>query len=62
MLQVTAEIQARLDWIGVDWIEDSPGNEASESPKEAPKKEVRLLDYACGTGLVSRVSSSSCFH
>ncbi|RDL41048.1 S-adenosyl-L-methionine-dependent methyltransferase [Venustampulla echinocandica] len=54
ILQIIAEVQARLDWIGVDWIEDSSGNETSESSSKGPTKEVRLLDYACGTGLVSR--------
>jgi hypothetical protein len=54
--QIINQIQARKDWIGVDWVEDIPedGNE-SGTVNKAPRKTVRLLDYACGTGLVSRV-------
>ncbi|KAG9231160.1 S-adenosyl-L-methionine-dependent methyltransferase [Amylocarpus encephaloides] len=54
MQQVVDEIRARTEWIGVDWIEDSFDNERAESKQKEPKKSVRLLDYACGTGLVSR--------
>lgn len=50
--QILEEIQARKQWIGVDWVEES--EDESET-----KKSVRLLDYACGTGLVSRVRLSS---
>lgn len=38
----------------MDWIEDDSDDEQSSSSK-TPEKSVRLLDYACGTGLVSRV-------
>ncbi|KAK4987545.1 hypothetical protein LTR50_004578 [Elasticomyces elasticus] len=41
--QLTQAIQDRLDWLGVDW-----------ATPEKKGKDVRLLDYACGTGLVSR--------
>ena len=41
---VMKETRDRLDWLGVDWIKDGEKG-----------KEVRLLDYACGTGLMSRV-------
>lgn len=51
--QIIEEIQKRKDWIGVDWAEDASDNEDDTSL--TPKKTVRLLDYACGTGLVSRV-------
>ncbi|OJD35204.1 methyltransferase-like protein [Diplodia corticola] len=40
---ITGEIRSRLDWFGVDW--------AKEHDKS---RDVRLLDYACGTGLISR--------
>jgi len=49
ILQIIEEIQARRNWIGVDWIDDSEDESSSK-----PQKTVRLLDYACGTGLVSR--------
>lgn len=39
-------IQARRDFIGADWVEDED---------EEGAKSVRFLDYACGTGLLSRV-------
>ncbi|KAI1392191.1 S-adenosyl-L-methionine-dependent methyltransferase [Hypoxylon trugodes] len=65
--RLTKEIQARLDWIGVDWAvnddtdddsvedadEDTNRPEEEFGPAKA-KKEVRLLDYACGTGMMSR--------
>lgn len=50
--QIIDEIQARKDWIGVDWVEDTSEDEDESIP---PEKTVKLLDYACGTGLVSRV-------
>lgn len=49
--QLIAEIQKRKDWIGVDWVEDSDQEHSSSA---SPQKTVRLLDYACGTGLVTR--------
>lgn len=57
-------IQERLDFIGVDWVADEDdGNDqgnssGSSAAASAPSREVRLLDYACGTGLMSRVSLS----
>ena len=50
ILQIIEEIQTRRDWIGVDWV-----NEHENESSGKPQKTVRLLDYACGTGLVSRV-------
>lgn len=48
--QLTEQIRNHLNWIGVDWVSSStPPNEG---------KEVRLLDYACGTGMISRVRLS----
>ncbi|KAI0838068.1 S-adenosyl-L-methionine-dependent methyltransferase [Hypoxylon sp. FL0890] len=60
--RLTKEIQARLDWIGADWAStdtDSGESENESSPAEVPKsaqsrREVRLLDYACGTGMMSK--------
>lgn len=61
MLQIMKEIQDRRDWIGVDWVPDSSDEEeaAESSSKTTEKKTIRLLDYACGTGLVSRVCHPS---
>lgn len=47
--QVTDALRARLDWVGIPFT--NVGSSSSD-------KEVRLLDYACGPGLMSRVSSS----
>lgn len=56
--QIVKEIRARLDFIGVDWVEDDDDAEdesnKDKSEEKTPKKEVRMLDYACGTGVVSR--------
>ncbi|KAI0458505.1 S-adenosyl-L-methionine-dependent methyltransferase [Xylaria acuta] len=54
--RLTRELQARLDFIGVDWAsdnEDSDG-EGEDGNNKKPRREVRLLDYACGTGMMSR--------
>ncbi|KAI1131047.1 S-adenosyl-L-methionine-dependent methyltransferase [Nemania abortiva] len=54
--RLTRELQARLDFIGVDWAsddEDSDG-EGEGGDNKKPRREVRLLDYACGTGMMSR--------
>lgn len=40
-IQITGELRKHRDWLGIDWA----------SSKE---DSVRILDYACGTGLVSR--------
>ncbi|KAK4153714.1 methyltransferase [Chaetomidium leptoderma] len=54
------EIRARTDFIGVDWVDDEEDDDdVEESGNAAPKKSVRLLDYACGTGVVSRALAPS---
>lgn len=53
--QIIEEIIARKDWIGVNWSEETSDDESANTTSTEPKKPVRLLDYACGTGLVSRV-------
>jgi hypothetical protein len=53
------EIKSRRDWMGSNWIEDDSDDESSPTTSEASAKSVRLLDYACGTGMVSRVSPHS---
>lgn len=45
--QVTEHLHANLDWVGVPFI-----NTGSNSNDD---RSVRLLDYACGTGFMSRV-------
>ena len=60
--QLIKEIRARKDFIGVQWVEDDDeedeeDNDAEVDAKHMPERPVRLLDYACGTGVVSRVSA-----
>ncbi|KXT02488.1 hypothetical protein AC578_4182 [Pseudocercospora eumusae] len=43
--QVAEALQQRKDWIGAQWID------AEENPE---RRDVRLLDYACGTGAITR--------
>ncbi|KAJ4410545.1 hypothetical protein N0V91_002032 [Didymella pomorum] len=43
--QVADELRGRLDWIGIPFANTGSSTGASE---------VRLLDYACGTGLMTR--------
>lgn len=55
--EIARRIESKLDFIGVDWVEDDESDEDDKGKVHAnPEKEVRLLDYACGTGSMSRVS------
>ena len=51
------EVRARIDFIGADWVDDSSDDSSSddEASKRTtpppPKRQVRMLDYACGTGI-----------
>lgn len=47
-------VQARRAFIGADWVEDEDEDEGAKS--------VRFLDYACGTGMLSRVRFRSSSH
>ncbi|KAJ4989265.1 methyltransferase domain-containing protein [Stagonosporopsis vannaccii] len=49
--QVADELRAQLDWIGIPFANTMP---ASSNPSASGSPEVRLLDYACGTGLMTR--------
>lgn len=57
--EIARRIEARRGLIGVQWLEeeDGPGEEGGAAPGRA----VRVLDYACGTGSMSRVSPGPCF-
>ncbi len=46
--QIQQEIRSRADFLGLRVIE-------REGSRDAPSESVRLLDYACGTGTISRV-------
>ncbi|KAF2689310.1 S-adenosyl-L-methionine-dependent methyltransferase [Lentithecium fluviatile CBS 122367] len=43
---VTNDLRDRLDWVGIPFANTGSSSDA---------KDVRLLDYACGTGLLSRI-------
>ncbi|KAI9701229.1 MAG: hypothetical protein M1836_001898 [Candelina mexicana] len=49
--QVSSEIRNHLNWIGVDWIDDKTTRSSSGGTLE---RQVRVLDFACGPGTVSR--------
>lgn len=71
--EIIKRIVARKDFIGVSWVEDSDDEDSGDDdPREmtgqeeaaaavaaVAAKSVRLLDYACGTGAISRVINSS---
>jgi hypothetical protein len=45
--QLTKSLRDHHEWIGVDWITDED--------RSSKLREVRLLDYACGPGFMTRV-------
>ncbi len=47
------EIRESLDFIGADWVDDDDNadDDGENKSKNASAKTVRLLDYACGTGV-----------
>ncbi|PPJ55788.1 hypothetical protein CBER1_01607 [Cercospora berteroae] len=45
--QVAEALIARKDWIGAEWATSISGEQSDE-------RQVRLLDYACGTGAVTQ--------
>ncbi|KAI0975763.1 S-adenosyl-L-methionine-dependent methyltransferase [Xylaria arbuscula] len=52
--RLTHELQIRLDFIGADWVSDDDDSDEEGGEDESSRREVRLLDYACGTGMMSR--------
>lgn len=63
LAHITESIRERLGFLGVNWAEDDDdsgdGQEAQQGAKAKPhKRPVRLLDYACGTGSISRVNTA----
>ncbi|EQB51618.1 hypothetical protein CGLO_08827 [Colletotrichum gloeosporioides Cg-14] len=74
ILQLEREIRKRKGFIGVDWVdedddededegdEDSGKPAAAETNPAADSRPVRLLDYACGTGLISRALAQFTTH
>ncbi|KUI72695.1 hypothetical protein VM1G_08107 [Cytospora mali] len=54
--EIARRIETRRDFIGVDWIEDddSSEDENGDDTHRQPHRTVKVLDYACGTGSMSR--------
>ncbi|KAK2757698.1 hypothetical protein FQN54_004667 [Arachnomyces sp. PD_36] len=44
LARLETEVKARRDWLGVNWVDDNTGSDRT----------VKVLDYACGPGTVSR--------
>lgn len=61
LAQIIQNIRDRLDFIGVDWVDEDGHDDEEEVDDHDSKsaKSVRLLDYACGTGTISRVIPTS---
>lgn len=53
-------IRAERDFIGADWVDED--DEDDEDGEAGTTKSVRLLDYACGTGNISRVRKEAGLH
>lgn len=54
--EIARRIKAKLDFLGVNWVQDDSSEDEDEPKDGKTEKQVRLLDYACGTGSMSRVS------
>lgn len=54
--EIARRINTKLDFLRVDWADDASSEEGDGRADEKPQRQVRLLDYACGTGSMSRVS------
>lgn len=57
--EIARRINEKLDFIGVDWVQDGSSDDEQDKTDEKPAREVKFLDYACGTGSMSRVSPPS---
>jgi len=47
--QITEDLLAHRDWLGLNELKDLDGS------KKEQAESVRLLDYACGPGIISKV-------
>jgi ribosomal protein L11 methylase PrmA len=52
------EIQYRLDWIGIEFLHNADNTEIGSLEAERHGNGLRLLDYGCGSGMVSLVRFS----
>ncbi|WYZ45519.1 hypothetical protein EsH8_VIII_000835 [Colletotrichum jinshuiense] len=65
LLQLEREIRKRKEFVGADWIvddEDESDEDETALPPATNSKPVKLLDYACGTGLISRALAQFTTH
>jgi hypothetical protein len=54
--KIVDDIRSHLNFIGDDWASDDDDSDSDDEQSQTkPKRPVRLLDYACGTGTISRV-------
>ncbi|KAI9786716.1 MAG: hypothetical protein M1816_007857 [Peltula sp. TS41687] len=53
-VKLTNDLHTHKEWIGVDWIEEENNGSGNEAAAAAASRSVRVLDYACGPGMVSR--------
>ncbi|KAK1993905.1 methyltransferase domain-containing protein [Colletotrichum falcatum] len=74
-LQLEREVRKRKEFIGADWVvdedededddDDDGGEDGSDRPVQlsaTESKRIKLLDYACGTGLISRALAQFTTH
>ncbi|KAM0700460.1 hypothetical protein Q7P35_012181 [Cladosporium inversicolor] len=52
--QVSDALQTRKSWLGAQWTTA----EEQDQQQDQPPRQVRLLDYACGTGAVTKALGS----
>lgn len=55
--QIVTALRSRLGWIGAPWV-DVKDDKDKVIEGEEGKRECKLLDYACGTGKITRVCTS----
>lgn len=51
--QVATALQARTEWIGAEWISPREQQQQQQPLGQQRQRDVRLLDYACGTGAIT---------
>jgi 2-polyprenyl-3-methyl-5-hydroxy-6-metoxy-1,4-benzoquinol methylase len=54
--KLIAELRSRLEWISADFLDCSKDEEGSSKAEKIESKSMRILDYGCGPGMISRVS------
>lgn len=52
--KIVEDIRSHLNFISDDWASDDDDDSDEKQGQKTTKRSVRLLDYACGTGTISR--------